>query len=97
MNERRPDLEELAGDVEAGERERLAAVHELLLRAGPPPELSPQLSEPPAPPRRASVVPLPRRYRRQAPRRLQRPRRRPPLPHPRLRPRPCLLRPHRAR
>lgn len=63
MNEEGPNLEELAGDVESGERERLAAVHELLLRVGPPPELSPQLSAAPAPPRRASVVPLPRRYR----------------------------------
>jgi hypothetical protein len=39
-----PDFDELVGpDVEPGERERLRRVHELLLQAGPPPELSPEL------------------------------------------------------
>jgi hypothetical protein len=41
---RTPDFDELVGlDVEQGERERLRRVHELLLEAGPPAELSPEL------------------------------------------------------
>jgi hypothetical protein len=41
---RKPDFDELVGlDVEQGERERLRRVHELLLEAGPPAELSPEL------------------------------------------------------
>ncbi|HEY5058640.1 MAG TPA: hypothetical protein VII51_06455 [Gaiellaceae bacterium] len=41
---RTPDFDELVGiDVEPGERERLRAVHELLLLAGPPAEISPEL------------------------------------------------------
>jgi hypothetical protein len=41
---RKPDFDELVGlDVERGERERLRRVHELLLQAGPPAELSPEL------------------------------------------------------
>ena len=40
----KPDFDEFVGfDVERGERERLRRVHELLLEAGPPPELSPEL------------------------------------------------------
>ena len=36
----RPNLDDLIGtDVEPGERERLERVHELLVAAGPPPEL----------------------------------------------------------
>ena len=62
MNDRRPDLDELAGDVPAEERERLERVHALLLEAGPPPELSPALAETPRAPR-SGVVPFPRRYR----------------------------------
>ena len=39
-----PDLDELIGDdVAPAERERLRRVHELLLQAGPPPELPPAL------------------------------------------------------
>lgn len=51
-----------AGDLAPEERERLTATHELLLRAGPPPELTPALESPPAveAPR---ILPLPRRYR----------------------------------
>ena len=38
----RPDLDDLIGtDIEPGERARLERVHELLVAAGPPPELSP--------------------------------------------------------
>lgn len=44
-----PDFRELVGDE--GDREeldRLRRVHELLLAAGPPPELSPSVADPPA-------------------------------------------------
>ena len=41
MNERPPDFDELIGsEVEASERARLERVHDLLVAAGPPPELS---------------------------------------------------------
>ena len=40
---RGPSLEDLVGDVAADERERLLGVHELLVAAGPPPELPPHL------------------------------------------------------
>jgi len=58
----RPDLRELLGDdVSAEERARLERVHELLLAVGPPPELSPHLSEPTRPPERLSFL-VRRRY-----------------------------------
>ena len=39
-----PDFDELVGtDVDRAERERLRRVHDLLLQAGPPPELSPEV------------------------------------------------------
>lgn len=45
---RRPDFDELLDGVEdPAERARLARVHELLVEAGPPPELSPTLQTPP--------------------------------------------------
>jgi hypothetical protein len=57
------DLRDIVGDdLEPGERERLERVHELLLRAGPPPERSPAIAHAPEPPT-ARVVPFPRRYR----------------------------------
>ena len=62
MSDHRIDLDDLVGEVPAAERERLARVHELLLQVGPPPELSPALSEPPAPPV-AKLINFPRRYR----------------------------------
>jgi hypothetical protein len=41
---RTPDFDDLIGrDLPPAERERLKAVHELLVRAGPPPELSPEI------------------------------------------------------
>ena len=41
---RTPDFDELVGDLaEPGERRRLRRVHDLLVAAGPPPELSPGL------------------------------------------------------
>lgn len=61
-----PDLGDLLGpDVPAEERERLARAHELLLRAGPPPELPASLLRPPEPGVRAlRPLPTPRRRRR---------------------------------
>jgi hypothetical protein len=57
-----PDFRELVGkDVPEAERERLQAVHDLLIAAGPPPELSPALHEPPA--TSGTVSFLPRRRR----------------------------------
>lgn len=45
---RKPTLEELIGaDATGAERQRLQHVHELLLEAGPPPELSPELEQGP--------------------------------------------------
>lgn len=57
-----PEFRELVGkDVPEAERERLEAVHDMLIAAGPPPELSPALHEPPA--TGATVSFLPRRRR----------------------------------
>jgi hypothetical protein len=57
MNPRTPDFDELVGkDVPAAERERLRAAHDLLVRAGPPPELSPELAR--GPRRRTSPLAL---------------------------------------
>jgi hypothetical protein len=42
---RGPDFDELVGhEADAEERERLRRVHDLLVQAGPPPELSPELA-----------------------------------------------------
>jgi hypothetical protein len=60
--DRGPDFRELVGEkLGPEERERLERVHELLVAAGPPPELPPQLAKPPD--ESAPVVPmvLPRR------------------------------------
>jgi hypothetical protein len=47
---RRPDFDDLVGrDVPEEERERLQRTHELLIEAGPPPELSPELDSVPWP------------------------------------------------
>jgi hypothetical protein len=44
MTPRPPDFDELIGtDVSQRERERLGRVHDLLIEAGPPPEISPEL------------------------------------------------------
>jgi hypothetical protein len=46
MTARPPDFDELFDDdLDLAERERLRRVHELLIAAGPPPELSPVLEE----------------------------------------------------
>lgn len=47
---RQPDFDDLVGlDVPAAERDRLRRAHDLLLEAGPPPELSPELESVPWP------------------------------------------------
>ena len=61
MNGRGPDFEELVGsDLDPTERERLLRVHDALLQAGPPPELSSRLSGAPT----LAAIPLSRRRRR---------------------------------
>lgn len=63
MTGARRSFDDLVGDVPPGaERERLRRAHELLLAAGPPPELSPLLERAPEPPS-ARVVSLVRRRR----------------------------------
>ena len=60
--DRGPDFRELVGDdLAPEERTRLERVHELLVAAGPPPELPPALAEPPSETPTASIVGLPRR------------------------------------
>ncbi len=54
-----PDFDELV-DPGDPDRDRLESAHDLLLAAGPLPELPPRLQEPPAEPK-ARVIPLPRR------------------------------------
>jgi hypothetical protein len=55
---RPPDLRELVGDdVPPEELERLGKVHELLVRAGPPPELPTELAEAPEQGGAVSVLP----------------------------------------
>jgi hypothetical protein len=45
-----PEFDDLVGDnVSAGERDRLRRAHDLLVEAGPPPELSPELEAVPWP------------------------------------------------
>jgi Anti-sigma-K factor rskA len=58
-----PDFRELVGeDLPPEEAERLRRVHELLVAAGPPPELPPHLQEPVEPEKpRSNVSFLPRR------------------------------------
>ena len=66
MSDRTPDFDALVGDDELDPRERarLLRVHEMLLEAGPPPELTPDLRAAPTPGApRAKVVALPRRRR----------------------------------
>ena len=50
MSRRHPDFRELVGnDLSPQERERLERVHEMLIAAGPPPELPHELADPPRP------------------------------------------------
>jgi hypothetical protein len=63
MTDYRPDFETLVGDdLPPDEHERLLRVHELLLEAGPPPELSPELAATPKP-QKAQIFSFPRRRR----------------------------------
>ena len=56
------DFDELVGDdLAAAERARLREVHELLVAAGPPPELPPSLERPPARPVKSEIPYFPRR------------------------------------
>ena len=57
------DFDELVGgdDLTPAERARLRAAHELLLAAGPPPELPPALERPPARPVKSEIPYFPRR------------------------------------
>jgi hypothetical protein len=57
-----PDFRELVGDdVAEPERERLRRVHELLVAAGPPPDLPPALERAPTPGGRVTFLPRRRR------------------------------------
>jgi hypothetical protein len=61
-----PEFDELVGaDVPAAERERLRAAHDLLVQAGPPPELSPELEQVPWPDEALAPLGLSRRRRPQ--------------------------------
>lgn len=61
MSTRGPDFDELVGgdDLSAAEHERLRRVHDLLVRAGPPPDFEPV--EAPAPPAATVTRLVPRR------------------------------------
>ena len=55
-----PNFDDLVGnDLTAEERARLERVHQLLIEAGPPPELPPHLETPPLAPK-ATVIPIAR-------------------------------------
>ena len=57
-----PNFDEIVGsDLSVAERERLRQVHELLVVAGPPPELSPELRRTPIPDAAQNVHPLRRK------------------------------------
>jgi hypothetical protein len=63
MTGRVPDFDELVGDdLDAEERTRLLRAHELLLAAGPPPELPPSLAQPPDPEPKVAYLPVRRRF-----------------------------------
>jgi len=62
VNPRTPDFDELVGrDVSGEERDRLRTAHDLLLRAGAPPELSPELEPVPWPDEALAPIGLQRR------------------------------------
>jgi hypothetical protein len=57
-----PNFDEIVGsELTDAERERLLQVHELLVAAGPPPELSPELERTPIPDAGGNVRPLKRK------------------------------------
>jgi hypothetical protein len=56
------DFDEIVGDdLTPSERERLSEVHDMLVTAGPPPELPPALERPPARPVKSEIPYFPRR------------------------------------
>jgi hypothetical protein len=57
-----PDFDQLVGDVEGAERARLERAHALLVQAGPPPELAPELEA--GPTLKMTLNRRPRRQRR---------------------------------
>ena len=61
MKDRFDDLVDDGGELTAEERERLRHVHELLVAAGPPPEVAPALLQPPAPEQPVRLLPRRRR------------------------------------
>ena len=61
-----PDFDELV-DPGDPDRDRLESAHDLLLAAGPLPELPPRLEDAPAEPK-ASVIPFPAGATRRSPR-----------------------------
>jgi hypothetical protein len=62
VNPRIPDFDELVGaDVPPADRERLRTAHDLLVHAGPPPELSPALDPVPWPDEALAPIGLQRR------------------------------------
>jgi Anti-sigma-K factor rskA len=62
----KPDFDELVGtDLEPEERERLRRAHDLLIAAGPPPELPTELADPTGPPH-AEAIPFRNRRRNAA-------------------------------
>ncbi|HEY7604555.1 MAG TPA: hypothetical protein VH760_09855 [Gaiellaceae bacterium] len=62
MSPKTPDFFELVGDEGTPEElAQLRRAHDLLVAAGPPPELSPRLAEAPKEPSRSSVLPRRRR------------------------------------
>jgi hypothetical protein len=64
VSTRPPDFDELVGDdLPAAERDRLLRVHDLLVQAGPPPDLPAAIAAPPEPPE-ATIVHFPRRRAR---------------------------------
>ena len=64
MSGGRPDFDELVGNgLDPAEYQRLRLVHDLLLEAGPPPELSPSLAVPPAALPTGRLIAFPRRRR----------------------------------
>jgi hypothetical protein len=65
VSDRTPSFDDLVGaDVPQAERDRLRSVHDLLVQAGPPPEVPPSLERAPSTDdTRGTVIRLPRRYR----------------------------------
>jgi hypothetical protein len=62
MSENGPDIRDILAELDPAEQERLRSVHELLVQAGPPPELPPELVDVPQP-EAGTVLPFPRRHR----------------------------------